>query len=49
VAEEATGEERERLFKTATMHYPQLAEAARKTDRVIPMIVLTSTSESRQR
>ncbi|HEV3045916.1 MAG TPA: nitroreductase family deazaflavin-dependent oxidoreductase [Solirubrobacteraceae bacterium] len=49
VAEEATGEERERLFKTATRRYPQLAEAARKTDRVIPMIVLTPTSESRQR
>jgi len=49
VAEEATGEERERLFAIATGRYPQLAEAARKTDRVIPMIVLTPTSESRQR
>ena len=47
VAREATGGERERLFKTATRRYPQLAEAARKTDRVIPMIVLTPTSESR--
>ena len=41
VAEEATGEERERLFTRAAGHYPQLAKAARKTDRVIPMIVLT--------
>ena len=41
VAEEATGERRERLFTTATGHYPQLADAASKTDRVIPMIVLT--------
>ena len=41
VTEETTGEQRERLFTKATGHYPQLAEAARKTDRVIPMILLT--------
>ncbi|MGO9792357.1 MAG: nitroreductase/quinone reductase family protein [Solirubrobacteraceae bacterium] len=41
VAEEATGAEHERLFARATGHYPQLAEAARKTRRVIPMILLT--------
>jgi deazaflavin-dependent oxidoreductase (nitroreductase family) len=41
VAEEATGEERERLFTRATGHYPQLAETASKTHRLIPMIVLT--------
>jgi deazaflavin-dependent oxidoreductase (nitroreductase family) len=41
VAEEAAGEERERLFTRATGHYPQLAETATKTHRVIPMIVLT--------
>jgi deazaflavin-dependent oxidoreductase (nitroreductase family) len=41
MAKEATGEERERLFGKATRHYPQLAEAAGKTRRVIPMIVLT--------
>ncbi len=41
VAREATGQERDRLFTKATGHYPQLAEAARKTDRVIPMILLT--------
>ncbi len=41
VAEEATGDERERLFATATKVYPQLADAAAKTERVIPMVVLT--------
>jgi deazaflavin-dependent oxidoreductase (nitroreductase family) len=41
VAKEATGEERERLFTRAAERYPQLAEVARKTERVIPMIVLT--------
>ena len=40
-AEEATGEERERVFTRVAEHYPQLAEAASKTLRVIPMIVLT--------
>jgi len=43
VAEEATGERRDRLFARATEHYPQLADVARKTTRVIPMIVLTPT------
>ena len=41
VAEEATGVERERLWAKATERYPQLNEAARKTPRLIPMIVLT--------
>jgi deazaflavin-dependent oxidoreductase (nitroreductase family) len=41
VAEEATGEERERLFARAGERYPQLVEVARSTDRVISMIVLT--------
>ena len=41
VAAETTGEERERLFAKATERYPQLGEAASKTQRVIPMIVLT--------
>ena len=41
VAEEATGDERDRLFATATERYPQLAETARKTTRVIPVVVLT--------
>jgi deazaflavin-dependent oxidoreductase (nitroreductase family) len=41
VAEEATGAERERIWARATERYPQLNEAARKTPRLIPMIVLT--------
>ena len=41
VAEEATGEERARLFAKAAQRYPQLDQVARKTQRVIPMIVLT--------
>jgi deazaflavin-dependent oxidoreductase (nitroreductase family) len=41
VAEEAAGAERERLFARGAERYPQLAEVARKTNRVIPMIVLT--------
>jgi deazaflavin-dependent oxidoreductase (nitroreductase family) len=40
VAEEATGAERERLFATAAERHPQLHELARKTRRVIPMVVL---------
>ena len=40
VAQEAVGEERDRLFVRATDRYPQLADAALKTTRVIPMIVL---------
>jgi deazaflavin-dependent oxidoreductase (nitroreductase family) len=41
VAEEATGEERERLFARGIERFPDLAKYARKTDRVIPVIVLT--------
>jgi deazaflavin-dependent oxidoreductase (nitroreductase family) len=41
VAEEATGAERERLWAKATWRYPQLIEAAGKTSRAIPMVVLT--------
>lgn len=41
VAEEARGEERERLFRRASERFPDLAEHARKTDRDIPVIVLT--------
>jgi deazaflavin-dependent oxidoreductase (nitroreductase family) len=41
VAREATGEERERLFSTQAERFSQLAEFQRKTDRVIPVIVLT--------
>ncbi len=41
VAEEPAGAEREHLFARAAERYPQLAELAQKTNRVIPMIVLT--------
>ena len=41
VGEEAIGAERERLFAIAADRYPRLVELARKTNRVIPMIVLT--------
>jgi len=47
VAEEARGDKRAHLYARATEHYPQLAEAARKTTRVIPMIVLTPRASSR--
>jgi deazaflavin-dependent oxidoreductase (nitroreductase family) len=41
VADEATGEERERLFARGAERFPDLARHARKTVRVIPVIVLT--------
>jgi deazaflavin-dependent oxidoreductase (nitroreductase family) len=41
VAIEAAGEERERLFRTQAERVPQFAEYEQKTDRVIPVIVLT--------
>ena len=41
VAEEATGEERNRLFAKAAKRYPQLADMARNTERIIPLVVLT--------
>jgi deazaflavin-dependent oxidoreductase (nitroreductase family) len=40
VAEEATGEERQRLFARGADRFADLAKYARKTDRVIPVIVL---------
>jgi deazaflavin-dependent oxidoreductase (nitroreductase family) len=40
-AKVAIGGERERLFASATGRYPQLAEVANKTERVIPIVVLT--------
>jgi deazaflavin-dependent oxidoreductase (nitroreductase family) len=41
VASEATGEERERLFRAQAKRVPQFAEYETKTERVIPVIVLT--------
>lgn len=43
-AEEATGEERDRLFHAQTERSPQFAEYQSKTERVIPVIVLTPTA-----
>jgi len=40
MAEEITGAERDRLYARATDRYPQLAEAASKTDRLIPIVIL---------
>jgi deazaflavin-dependent oxidoreductase (nitroreductase family) len=42
-AHEATGAERERLFNAMAAAAPQFAGYAEKTDRVIPVIVLTPT------
>lgn len=41
VAGEATGEERERLFRTQAERIPQFAEYEQKAGRVIPVMVLT--------
>ena len=40
IAEEAAGDERERLFRRGVERFPDLAKHARKTDRDIPVIVL---------
>jgi deazaflavin-dependent oxidoreductase (nitroreductase family) len=40
VAEEATGEERDRLYAAQEQAAPQFAEYAQKTDRKIPVVVL---------
>ncbi len=44
VASEASGEERERLYRTQAERLPQFAEYAQKTERLIPVIVLTPTT-----
>ena len=41
LASEATGEERERLFRTQAERVPQFADYEKQTERVIPVIVLT--------
>ena len=43
VASEATGEERDRLYRMQAERTPQFAEYQQKTDRVIPVMVLTPT------
>jgi deazaflavin-dependent oxidoreductase (nitroreductase family) len=40
-ASEASGEERERLYRTQAERIPQFSEYEQKTERVIPVIVLT--------
>jgi deazaflavin-dependent oxidoreductase (nitroreductase family) len=45
VAEEATGEERERLFDAQVERAPAFDDYRRKTERTIPVIVLTPTSD----
>jgi deazaflavin-dependent oxidoreductase (nitroreductase family) len=40
-ATEATGEERDRLFTAQKVHAPQFADYEKKTERIIPVIVLT--------
>ena len=41
VASEASGQERERLYRTLVERYPQIAELKQKARRVIPLILLT--------
>jgi deazaflavin-dependent oxidoreductase (nitroreductase family) len=43
VASEATGEERERLYRTQTERVPQFADYEKQTERTIPVIILTPT------
>jgi deazaflavin-dependent oxidoreductase (nitroreductase family) len=44
IANEATGEERDRLYRTQAERVPQFAAYEKQTHRVIPVIVLTPTS-----
>ncbi len=44
VASEATGEERERLFRTQAERIPQFADYEKQADRVIPVMVLTPSA-----
>ncbi len=44
VAAEATGEERERLFGAQVERSPSFADYQAKTDRLIPVVVLTPSS-----
>jgi deazaflavin-dependent oxidoreductase (nitroreductase family) len=44
VAGEATGEERERLYRTQAERVARFAEYQKQTERMIPVIVLTPTN-----
>ena len=46
LASEATGEERERLYRTQAERIPQFAEYEQRADRIIPVIVLTPAETS---
>lgn len=46
VAEEAVGEQRDRLFSSQAQRIPQFAGYAEQTDRVIPVILLTPKGAS---
>jgi deazaflavin-dependent oxidoreductase (nitroreductase family) len=48
LAREATGEERERLFRTLAERVPQLNEYEQKAGRVIPVIVLTPRLDAKR-
>lgn len=43
-ASEVTGEERDRLYRMQAERRPAFAECERKTDRVIPVVILTPRS-----
>jgi deazaflavin-dependent oxidoreductase (nitroreductase family) len=43
LASEATGQERERLYRAQAERVPQFAEYERRTERAIPVIVLAPT------
>ena len=43
-AREVIGEERDRLFRAQAERSPQFAEYQQKTDRLIPVVVLTPTT-----
>jgi deazaflavin-dependent oxidoreductase (nitroreductase family) len=44
VASEASGEERDRLYRTQSERVPQFADYEKQTERVIPVIVLVPTN-----
>ena len=46
IASEATGEARERLYRTQAERFPQLVEFEQKADRVIPVIILTPREDA---
>jgi deazaflavin-dependent oxidoreductase (nitroreductase family) len=46
VASEATGDERDRIFRAQVERSPQFGDYEKKTDRVIPVIILTPAQSS---